>query len=89
MARSNYDSKQAARELRINEIRRLEFTFENFVFISHTERFTDLGQAKICEGGSALGKSRFFLLPQLPQKTMIDSKVVKIDLKNNHLALLI
>jgi len=46
-------------------------------------------QAKFPDGGLVLSMSQFSILPQLPPKIMLDSKVVKIDLQNNHLALLI
>ena len=36
-------------------------------------------KAKICDDGLVLGLSQFPLLPQLPQKTMLTSKVVKTD----------
>ena len=39
------------------------------------------GQAKIPNGGLILGSSQFSLLPQLPQKMMLTSKVVKSDPK--------
>jgi len=54
----------------------------------NTERFTDLGK-QFPNDGSILGSSQFSILPQLPPKVLINSKVVKIDPKNNHLALLI
>ena len=38
-----------------------------------------LNLAKLGNGGSALGSRQFFLLPQLPQKMILDSNVVKID----------
>jgi len=38
-------------------------------------------QAKFAYGGWILGSSQFTLLPQLPLKTMLDFKVVKIDFK--------
>ena len=38
-------------------------------------------QDEICNGGSALGSSQFLLLPQLPQKMTLASKLVKIDSK--------
>jgi len=41
----------------------------------------DFWQAKFAYGGSILGSSQFTLLPQLPQKMMLDLKVVKIDTK--------
>ena len=43
--------------------------------------FHRFGQAKIAHSGLVLGSSQFLLLPQLPQKKMRASKVVKIDLK--------
>jgi hypothetical protein len=45
------------------------------------ERFTDFGHAKFSEGGSVLGSSQFSLLPQLPLKSMLGLKVVKINSK--------
>jgi len=36
-------------------------------------------QAKFPDGGSVLGLSQFSILPQLPPKILLDSKVVKID----------
>jgi len=41
--------------------------------------FHRFGQAKFPEGGLALGSSQFSSLPQLPLKTMLGLKVVKID----------
>jgi len=38
-------------------------------------------QAKFAYSGSILGSSQFTLLPQLPLKTMLILKVVKIDSK--------
>jgi hypothetical protein len=38
-------------------------------------------QAKFDNGGSILSSSQFLLLPQLPQKMKLASKVVKIDSK--------
>jgi len=43
--------------------------------------FHGFGQAKFDYGGSILGSSQFTLLPQLPLKTMLGLKVVKIDSK--------
>jgi hypothetical protein len=43
--------------------------------------FHGSGQNKLAYGGSTLGLSQFTLLPQLPLKTSLDSKVVKIDSK--------
>ena len=36
---------------------------------------------KICNGGLVLGSSQFSLLPKLPQKMMLASKVVTIESK--------
>jgi len=41
--------------------------------------FQRFGQAKFPDGGLVLGLSQFPILPQLPQKILLDSKVVKID----------
>ncbi len=43
--------------------------------------FHGFGQAKIAYGGLILGWSQFTILPQLPLKTMLGIKVVKIDSK--------
>jgi len=37
------------------------------------------GQAEFPNGGSVLGLSQLSILPQLPQKMMLDLKGVKID----------
>jgi len=41
--------------------------------------FHGFGQAKFAFGGSVLGASQFTQLPQLPLKTALNLKVVKID----------
>jgi len=41
--------------------------------------FQGFGQDKFAYGGSILGSSQFTLLPQLPLKTTLNLKVVKID----------
>jgi len=41
--------------------------------------FHGFGQAKIPDGGSALGSGQFSILPQLHQIMMLNSKGVKID----------
>ncbi len=41
--------------------------------------FHGFGQAKFPNGGLVLGSSQFSILPQLPQKTMLGLKGVKID----------
>jgi hypothetical protein len=43
--------------------------------------FHGFGQAKFPNGGLVLGSSQFSILPQLPPKILLDSKVVKINLK--------
>jgi len=48
-----------------------------------TERFTDLaiGQAKFAYGGLSLGSNQFRQLSQVPLKSTLNLKVVKIDSK--------
>jgi hypothetical protein len=41
--------------------------------------FHRFGQAKFSDGGSVLGSSQFSVLPQLPPKTMLSLKEVKIN----------
>jgi hypothetical protein len=48
---------------------------------STTERFTDLGKLNFPMVVQVLGSSQFSVLPQLPSKTMLNLKVVKIDSK--------
>ncbi len=43
--------------------------------------FPRFGQAKFPYGSSVLGSSQFSILPQLPPKILLNSKVVKIDPK--------
>jgi hypothetical protein len=43
--------------------------------------FHGFGQAKFPDGGLVLGLSQFSILPQLPPKILLDSKVVKNDPK--------
>ncbi len=43
--------------------------------------FHSFGQAKFSDGGSILGSSQFSIMPQLPPKILLNSKVVKIDPK--------
>jgi len=43
--------------------------------------FQGVGQAKFHDSGSVLGLSQFLILPQLPPKILLDSKVVKIEPK--------
>jgi len=43
--------------------------------------FHEFGQAKFADGGLGFGSSQFTLLPQLPLKTTLNLKLVKIDSK--------
>jgi hypothetical protein len=43
--------------------------------------FQEFSKAKSANGGSILSSSQFLILPQLPQKIKLASKVVKIDSK--------
>ncbi len=43
--------------------------------------FQGFSKAKFAYGGSILSSSQFLILPQLPQKMRLTSKVVKIDPK--------
>jgi len=43
--------------------------------------FHRFGQAKFPDGGLILGLSKFSILPQLPPKILLDSKVVHINPK--------
>jgi len=43
--------------------------------------FHGFGQAKFPDVGSALGSSQFLVLPHLPPKILLDSKVVRNDPK--------
>jgi hypothetical protein len=43
--------------------------------------FYQFRQAKFAYGGSILSSSQFLLMPQLPQKMELASKVVKVDSK--------
>jgi len=45
------------------------------------QSFHRFGQAKFPYGGSILGSSQFSILPQLPPKIVLNSKVVKVDQK--------
>jgi hypothetical protein len=41
--------------------------------------FQGFSKAKFAHGGSILSSSQFLILPQLPQKIKLSSKVVKVD----------
>jgi hypothetical protein len=43
--------------------------------------FQGFSKAKSANGGSILSASQFLILPQLPQKIKLASKVVKVDSK--------
>jgi len=43
--------------------------------------FHGFGQARFPDGGLVLGSSQFSILPQLPLKIVLDSKMAKIDPK--------
>ncbi len=43
--------------------------------------FQGCSKAKSADGGSILSSSQFLILPKLPQKTKLASKVVKVDSK--------
>ncbi len=43
--------------------------------------FQGFGKAKSAHGGSILSSSQFLILPQLPQKIKLASKVVKVNSK--------
>ncbi len=49
--------------------------------LNYYRSFHRFGQAKFAYGCSISGSSQFTLLPQLPLKTILDLKVVKIDSK--------
>ncbi len=57
----------------------------NFDFTTRLQKnysvFQEFSQAKFANGGLILRSSQFLILPQLPQKMKLASKVVKIDLK--------
>jgi len=56
----------------------LEFADQKITYYRAFHRF---GQAKFLDGGLVLGPCQFSILPQLPQKTRLILKVVKIDQK--------
>jgi hypothetical protein len=52
-----------------------------FIFVAFYTVFHQFRQAKFYSGGLILSFSQFLLLPQLPQKIGLISKVVKSDSK--------
>jgi hypothetical protein len=56
---------------------------KNFLIILHKlySVFQGFSKAKSANGGSILSSSQFLILPQLPQKIKLASKVVKVDSK--------
>ncbi len=49
------------------------------IMVTTYRAFHGFGQAKFSCGGSILGSSQFTLMPQLPLKTMLNTKVIQID----------
>jgi hypothetical protein len=49
--------------------------------LSRYSVFQGFSKAKSANGGSILSSSQFLILPQLPQKIKLASKVVKVDSK--------
>ncbi len=62
----------------------LLFSFKVHIIIGLYRVFHGFGQAKFANGGLILGSSQFTLLLQLPLKTMLSLKVVKLDLKTGN-----
>jgi len=58
--------------------KRIKWLVVKVMFYRAFHRF---GQAKFPDGGLVLGSSQFSILPQLPQKILLDSKGIKIDPK--------
>jgi hypothetical protein len=54
---------------------------EKIVSSNQIQAIYGFGQAEFPDGGSVLGLSQFSILHQLPQKMLLNSKVVKIDPK--------
>ena len=59
----------------------LRKVIKNHAVCLYYRAFHSFGLAKFAYGGPVLGTSQFLLLPQLAQKMMLVSKVVKIDSK--------
>jgi len=60
----------------------MSWTYGSLTFFCEGYRaFHEFGQAKFPNGGLVLGSSQFSILLQLPQKIILDSKVVKVDPK--------
>ena len=57
----------------------LEMSWERFIPCYSV--FQGFSKAKSANGGSILSSSQFLILPQLPQKIKLASKVVKVDSK--------
>jgi len=53
--------------------------YYNIVYENIYIMFHKLGQVKFPDDGLVLGLSQFSILPQLPPKIMLNSKVVEID----------
>jgi hypothetical protein len=55
--------------------------WDNFISYGNYRAFLGFGQDKFPNSGSVLGSSQFSILPQLPPKILLDSKVVRIKIK--------
>jgi hypothetical protein len=64
--------------LDLNDGNGKNMVFRIFVYNSVFQGFS---KAKSANGGSILSLSQFLILPQLPQKIKLTSKVVKVDSK--------
>jgi hypothetical protein len=77
-----YILRQKRRLIEIKMLLFLERLFLLFIsaeeFLTYYRAFHRFGQAKFPDGGLVLGSSRFSILPQLPPKKLVISKVVKI-----------
>jgi hypothetical protein len=66
--------------MRINRVSELSYLNKGFEEGSYSV-FQRFSKAKSANGGSILSSSQFLILPQLPQKIKLPSKVVKNDSK--------
>jgi hypothetical protein len=62
----------------LSELIMWQLTFVVRIEVSYYKEFHRFGQAKFPNGGLASGFNQFSILPQLPSKIMLGSKVVKI-----------
>jgi hypothetical protein len=61
-------------------VHRITLTFCTYTSLLYSV-FQEFSKAKSANGGSILSSSQFLILPQLPQKIKLASKVVKVDSK--------